>query len=125
MTGVSGKLRKTQPKELIFALDIGTRSIVGIVGAAEGERLRVIAMEKAEHTQRAMVDGQIEDIEQVARLPGPLKTVWRKECAAGSAGLLCAAGRALKTQRASYDGNFSRSGWMRIIAVWKRGHRRS
>lgn len=92
---------------MIFALDIGTRSIIGIVGAVDGEKLRVIAMEKEEHTQRSMVDGQIEDIEQVAkvalivksRLEAKLRIKLKRVCVA-------AAGRALRTQRASYEMEF-------------------
>jgi cell division ATPase FtsA len=64
-------------------------------------------MEKEEHTQRSMIDGQIEDIEQVARvarnvkdrLEGKLGSKLRRVCVA-------AAGRALKTQRASYEMEF-------------------
>lgn len=107
MTGSSKKRLKAQPKSMIFALDIGTRSIIGIVGTVEGERLRVIATEKEEHTQRAMIDGQIEDIEQVAkvalivktRLEEKLRCKLKRVCVA-------AAGRALRTQRASYEMKF-------------------
>jgi cell division protein FtsA len=96
-----------QPEEMIFALDIGTRSIIGIVGTVEGEKLRIIAMEKEEHTQRAMIDGQIEDIEQVAkvarivknRLEAKLHCTLERVCVA-------AAGRALRTQHASYEMEF-------------------
>ena len=55
---------KEQPQELIFALDIGTRSIIGVAGQVVDERLEVLSMEKEEHGRRAMLDGQIEDIEQ-------------------------------------------------------------
>ena len=57
---------KYQDGELIFALDIGTRSIIGIVGKVEDERFQVLAIEREEHSKRAMLDGQIEDISQVA-----------------------------------------------------------
>lgn len=100
---------KIQPKNMILALDIGTRSIIGIAGIIENEKLRVIAMEKEEHTQRSMVDGQIEDIEQVAkvaaivkaRLENKLRIKLKRVCVA-------AAGRALKTQKASYELEFNR-----------------
>lgn len=102
MTAAPKKRMKAQPKSLIFALDIGTRSIIGIVGAVEGDRLRVVAMEKEEHTQRSMIDGEIADIRQVAevarrvkdRLEEKLGCRLRRVCVA-------AAGRALKTHRAS------------------------
>lgn len=107
MTDSSKKRLKAQPKDMIFALDIGTRSIIGIVGTVEGEKLRVLAVEKEEHTQRSMIDGQIEDIEQVAkiarivtnRLEGKLRCRLKRVCVA-------AAGRALRTQRASYQMEF-------------------
>ena len=54
--------------DVVFALDIGTRSIIGLVGRPEGEHLRVLAIEKEEHGKRAMLDGQIEDIEQVSKV---------------------------------------------------------
>ena len=51
---------------LIFVLDIGTRSVTGIVGAPKGDLFQVLAVETEEHTRRAVVDGQIEDITQTA-----------------------------------------------------------
>ena len=57
-----------QEKNIVCALDIGTRSIVGAVGQAEEGRFHVLAIEKEEHGKRAMLDGQIEDIEQVANI---------------------------------------------------------
>ena len=59
--------------DLIFALDIGTRSIIGLVGAVRDEKLQVLAIEKEEHSRRAMIDGQIEDIEQVAKVARHVK----------------------------------------------------
>jgi len=92
-----------QTKDEIFALDIGTRSIIGIVGRVEGGRLRVLAIEKENHNQRAMLDGQIEDIDRVAevarvvvrRLESKLKRQLTHVC-------LAAAGRALKSERAEF-----------------------
>ena len=87
----------------IFALDIGTRSIIGVVGRVEDQRLRVLSIEKENHNQRAMMDGQIENIEQVAaaarrvkeRLERNTGLKLRRVCVA-------AAGRALKSERASF-----------------------
>ena len=45
--------RKSQDNETVFALDIGTRSIIGIVGRVEDERFQVLAIEKEEHGKRA------------------------------------------------------------------------
>ena len=67
------KARSEQSHEDIFALDIGTRSIIGIVGRMEGERFRVLALEKENHDQRAMLDGQIEDIDRVAEVAAAVR----------------------------------------------------
>lgn len=95
---------KPQGTDLIFALDIGTRSIIGLVGQVEDERLHVLAIEKEEHGKRAMLDGQIEDIAQVAkvakqvtqRLEKKLGYSLKRVCVA-------AAGRALRTEKGSYS----------------------
>lgn len=92
-----------QDAETIFALDIGTRSIIGIVGRAEKGRLHVEAIEKEEHGRRAMLDGQIVEIEQVAevakavvkRLEQKTQTQLRRVCVA-------AAGRSLRSQGAGF-----------------------
>ncbi|MBR3524223.1 MAG: cell division protein FtsA, partial [Lachnospiraceae bacterium] len=44
-------------KNLVFGLDIGTRSIVGTVGYREGDVFTVLAQEVREHETRAMLDG--------------------------------------------------------------------
>ena len=87
----------------IFALDIGTRSIIGIVGRVEKGRFHVAAIEKEEHGRRAMLDGQIVEIEQVAevakavlkRLEARTGMKLRRVCVA-------AAGRALQSQGAGF-----------------------
>lgn len=84
----------------IFALDIGTRSIVGVIMQEMDRGLEIIAAEHLEHRNRAMVDGQIHDIAQVAEA---IKIV--KERLAAKIGeplshvAVAAAGRALKTVR--------------------------
>ena len=56
--------QKTQGKDLLFILDIGTRSVIGVAGRLEEGMLRVLCVESAEHSERAVVDGQIEDIDR-------------------------------------------------------------
>lgn len=51
--------------QMVFGLDIGTRSIVGTVGYKQGDRFIVVAQRIKEHETRAMLDGQIHDIMQV------------------------------------------------------------
>ena len=102
---------KTQGNDLIFALDIGTRSVIGVVGKAEGDRFKVLDVETAEHKKRAMLDGQIDNIRQVAelarqvtqRLEERLDVTLERVCVA-------AAGRALQTQRGSFSLELPESG---------------
>lgn len=111
-----GRLKKTetpaqtptptpvQPDQMVFALDIGTRSLIGMVGTVEDGKVKVIAIEREEHAERAMVDGQIEDIEKVAglakkvkkRLESKIRCQLKHVCVA-------AAGRALRTKRAEFE----------------------
>ncbi|MBU1998079.1 MAG: rod shape-determining protein, partial [Candidatus Omnitrophica bacterium] len=51
----------------VFALDIGTRKVMGIIANREAGCLNIIDMEVLEHSARPMVDGQIHSIEEVAR----------------------------------------------------------
>ena len=37
---------KMEEGELIYALDIGTRSVIGMLGALEQGRIRILALEK-------------------------------------------------------------------------------
>ncbi|NLN16558.1 MAG: hypothetical protein GX182_04455 [Firmicutes bacterium] len=54
------------PRE-IFALDIGTRKIAGILMEQRGDRYYIHAAAVEEQAPGAMVDGQIHDVTQVAR----------------------------------------------------------
>ena len=94
--------RKGQDKDIIFALDIGTRSIIGIVGKVEDERFQVLAIEREEHSKRAMLDGQIEDISQVAKVARHVtdRLEERLDCALERV-CVAAAGRALRTEKGS------------------------
>ena len=57
----------------VFALDIGTRTVVGVLGYMDGEVFRVTDTESIPHLKRAMIDGQVEDIEQVAKVARTVK----------------------------------------------------
>lgn len=84
--------------QLVFGLDIGTRSIVGTVGYKEGNRFVVIAQRVKEHETRAMLDGQIHDIIQVGETIKMVKE--QLEAATGrklTDVCIAAAGRVLKT----------------------------
>lgn len=95
---------EVQADNMVFALDIGTRSIIGMVGVVEEDKVRIIAIEKEEHSERAMVDGQIENIGKVSALA---KKVKRRLEAKVHTKLkrvsVAAAGRALRTSRVEYE----------------------
>ena len=57
---------KKIPGQLVFGLDIGTRSIVGTVGYRVGGKFHVVKQSIREHQTRAMLDGQIHDIYKVS-----------------------------------------------------------
>ncbi|WP_027717551.1 cell division protein FtsA [Desulfovirgula thermocuniculi] len=59
-------MEKISPEKVIFALDIGTRTVIGLAALPENGRLRVLAQKLVEHRRRAMLDGQIHDIPSVA-----------------------------------------------------------
>lgn len=87
------------PADLVFGLDIGTRSIVGTVGYKNREdQFIVVAQTAISHETRAMLDGQIHDIGKVAetitKVKGRLEEMtgrsYQDVC-------IAAAGRVLKT----------------------------
>lgn len=89
-----------QSPELIYALDIGTRSVIGMLGTVVGDRVQIRAIEKHLHSRRVMMDGQIEDIAQVATAVQAVTK--RLEQSAGchlTRACVAAAGRALRTER--------------------------
>ncbi|MCY6370858.1 cell division protein FtsA [Clostridium ganghwense] len=66
-------LLNINPKDIIFALDIGTRSIIGTVGIIKEKKFQVISEKYLEHDERAMIDGQIHDINLVANTVSKVK----------------------------------------------------
>ncbi|MGL5477983.1 MAG: cell division protein FtsA [Clostridium sp.] len=60
-------------KKIIFSLDIGTRSIIGTVGKITDEKFEVLEEVYIEHEERAMIDGQIHDINLVAKVVNKIK----------------------------------------------------
>ena len=89
---------------LIFGLDIGTRSIVGTVGYMEDDRFIVVCQRVMEHETRAMLDGQIHDIGRVAETIKKVKTQC-EEVISKPLKQVCiaAAGRVLKTLETHVD----------------------
>ncbi len=86
---------------MIFALDIGTRSVIGIVAEPEGDTLKLIATEYLEHTERAMRDGQIENIPKVMEVASKVKSRLEEKLSVKLTDVsIAAAGRSLRTQTA-------------------------
>ncbi len=84
--------------QLVFGLDIGTRSIVGTVGYKSGNQFVVVAQRVKEHETRAMLDGQIHDIHKVGDTISEVKR--QLEEAVGrrlTEVCIAAAGRVLRT----------------------------
>lgn len=100
------KKMQVQADRIIFALDIGTRSIIGMVGTVENDKVKIIAVEKENHTERAMIDGQIENIEKVSALADKIKKRLEEKIQCKLTRVcVAAAGRALQTKRADFELN--------------------
>lgn len=89
------------PKDIIFSLDIGTRSIIGTVGVVREKKFEVLYEKYKEHEQRAMVDGQIHDINLVASVVKDVKEDIESELGIQLKEVsIAAAGRFLRTVNA-------------------------
>ncbi len=73
------ELKRFNQKDIIFALDIGTRSIIGTVGIIKDKKFHVVCEKYLEHEERAMVDGQIHDITLVASVVQKVKVYLEDE----------------------------------------------
>ena len=94
-------------QETVFGLDIGTRSIVGTIGYRQGERFVVVAQEIREHRTRAMLDGQIHDINRVAATISEIKAALEEKTGLDLTDVcIAAAGRVLKTMNVHVDKEF-------------------
>ncbi len=90
--------QKFNQEDLIFALDIGTRTVVGVVGIEENGKFKVLAVEIIEHKNRAMLDGQIHDITLVAEIVSGIKEKLERKIGGKLERVaIAAAGRVLKT----------------------------
>ena len=83
---------------LIFALDIGTRSVIGIAGYQQDDMFHLCCTAREEYKSRVVVDGQIENIAETAKTALLVKN--RMECELGhplQSVYIAAAGRSLQT----------------------------
>ncbi len=94
-------------QETVFGLDIGTRSIVGTIGYRQEERFVVVAQEIREHRTRAMLDGQIHDINRVAATISEIKAALEEKTGLNlTDACIASAGRVLKTMNVHVDKEF-------------------
>ncbi len=91
-------MRRTQREEnVVFGLDIGTRSVVGTVGYMMEDKFYVVAQKVRAHETRAMLDGQIHDIGKVASTIRAIKQELEQETGIDLTDVcIAAAGRVLR-----------------------------
>lgn len=91
-------------EDLVFGLDIGTRSIVGVVGFQDRKGFHVVAMAQQEHETRAMLDGQIHDIYKVGDTIRKVKNDLERQLDRQLSDVcIAAAGRVLRTVNATAE----------------------
>ncbi|KEI04627.1 rod shape-determining protein [Clostridium botulinum] len=96
------KILDINPKDIIFALDIGTRSIIGNVGIVKDRKFHTLCEKYMEHEERAMIDGQIHDINLVASTVNSVKKSIEEELGIEVKDVaIAAAGRFLRTTEVS------------------------
>lgn len=94
--------------ETVFALDIGTRTVVGVVGEYIDDKFFLSDYVSIPHTKRAMVDGQVEDIRQTAKTVAAVKAQLEEKSGIKLERVaIAAAGRALKTCRMEMEFDIS------------------
>lgn len=98
---------KESQGQLIFGLDIGTRSIVGTVGYLNNGKFHVVAQRAKEHETRAMLDGQIHDIGKVGETIESVKNQLEEDLNKSLTDVcIAAAGRVLRTVTTSVEKTF-------------------
>lgn len=96
--------KKAPQGDIIFALDIGTHSVVGVLARKINGICEIIDMRTVIHEKRCMSDGQIEDIMTVAEdIMKVRRELEDRNSIILSRACIAAAGRALKTVRASWE----------------------
>ncbi|BBB90249.1 MAG TPA: cell division FtsA domain-containing protein [Methylomusa anaerophila] len=95
---------------LLFALDIGTRSVVGLIGEQAGNSIKLLAFDREEHHTRAMLDGQIHDVREVAEVLGNVKSRLEDRVGPLKKVAVAAAGRALCTLQVTSEMDTSTRG---------------
>lgn len=100
----SNKLEQVNCDEIVFSLDIGTRTVIGLVGKYENNSLKILETEIIEHEERYMYDGQIHDIAGVTKVVKKIKERLENKLSRKLDKVsIAAAGRALKTYRVEVE----------------------
>ncbi|WP_027309528.1 cell division FtsA domain-containing protein [Caloramator sp. ALD01] len=87
-----------------FALDIGTRTVIGVAFVVDGDKIKVVDEEIIEHRKRAMMDGQVHDIQAVSEIAYEVKRrLEERLCTKFDRVSIAAAGRILKTTKVLAD----------------------
>ncbi|UWG95608.1 ATPase [Dehalobacter sp. DCM] len=88
--------------EQVFVIDIGTRAVIGIIARKTEEGYEIVASARTEHTQRSMYDGQVHDVNEVAKAVSFVKLEIENQlnCRLTKVAV-AAAGRALCTETAA------------------------
>ena len=97
-----------EDEDYVFGLDIGTRNVVGTVGYQTDKGFKVIAQYTTEHDTRAMLDGQIHDINRVAQKISEVKNNLEDQIASPLKEVcIAAAGRVLRTVTTKVEYDYS------------------
>lgn len=107
---VNMKQLKMNKDNLVFSLDIGTRTIIGIVGEyMEDNKFNILAYSIKEHNRRNMYDGQIHDIQGVVEVVREIKEELEEKIGGNLKKVsIAAAGRSLKTSKTRIDKEINR-----------------
>lgn len=87
--------------EHVFALDIGTQSVTGIILQKNGQSFEICDFYTKQHEKRAMLDGQIQNVVEVANIITEVKQNLEQKHGPLQHVCVAAAGRALKTIQAN------------------------
>lgn len=109
---MSHNTESTRANELIFALDIGTRSVVGLIVEPTDDQFRVVDCVIQEHDERSMLDGQIHDVVAVAKVIEQVKNKLSEKHGPLTHVAVAAAGRSLQTRRTTIEIDISPLSWL-------------
>ena len=95
-------------QNIIFALDIGPRKVMGMIALKVEGKLEVIDIEIIEHSSRTMLDGQIHNISEVAKVVDTIKQRLEKRLGFSLHKVgVAVAGRALRTVHGKVEKDIS------------------